>query len=100
MVRDTLRGFKLNIVLGASKTCKECKELEDGEEGVTNMVVQGGIVSFGESARKEVIAMVIKGFPTERAWWPGGREMSRRGSRSLWRRRRRYTSGLKRWSAK
>jgi hypothetical protein len=58
----------LDIVLSSDKIGEGGKLLEDGKECVPNVVVEGGFVSFGESAREQVVPVAVDGFLTERTW--------------------------------
>jgi hypothetical protein len=47
--------FTLDILFGADKASKWGKELEDGEQGVAEVVVEGWLEVFGEAAREEMV---------------------------------------------
>jgi hypothetical protein len=46
VIGDALGGFTLNVVFAAGKTGKGGKKLKEREQGVTDMVVEGGFEAF------------------------------------------------------
>jgi hypothetical protein len=98
MVGEALRGLALYILFSSDEVSKGSKELEDGEQGVSDVVMEGGLVLLGEATREQVVAMAVTFFFAEGT--RGGVGVSNSGSRSLRRRRSRYLSGVKRWSWK
>jgi hypothetical protein len=72
VVREALGGFTLNVVFSAGEASKRCKELKKGEEGITDMVVEGGFIAFREAAGEEVITVTVARLVKERAKWGCG----------------------------
>ena len=69
VICEALGGLTLNIVFGAYEVGKGGEELENGKDCVSDVVVERGLETFGEAARKQMIPMGVNRFGTERAWW-------------------------------
>jgi hypothetical protein len=52
-------SFQLNILLGKGKAGEGGERLQDDEKGVANVIVKRGLVSLGEGASKEMVAVGI-----------------------------------------
>jgi hypothetical protein len=65
MVREALGGLALDVLFGTNKVSKGSKELEDGEQGVSDVVMEGGLVLLGEATREQVVAMAVTLFFAE-----------------------------------
>jgi hypothetical protein len=65
MVGEALRGLALYILFSSDEVSKGSKELEDGEQGVSDVVMEGGLVLLGEATREQVVAMAVTLFFAE-----------------------------------
>jgi hypothetical protein len=74
VVGQALGWLSLDIVFRAYKIGKGGEQLQNGEESVTNVVVERRFVALGEATREKVVAMAVYSFFAKGApgWRSGG----------------------------
>jgi hypothetical protein len=72
VVGQALGWLSLDIMFRAYKIGKGGEQLQNGEESVTDVVVERRFVALGEAAGEKVVAMAVHSFFAEGAGWRSG----------------------------